>query len=148
MLMKSSTETRVPFLTFSLGNQLYALAIADVVEVAAMVELTHTPDAPPEYLGVVNRHGAILPLLDLRLIFKQPAPPLTPSSLFIVVTDGRRMLGLVVDEVRQVEYMDAAGLTPASSKTIHGIISYKEQLIQVIALPTLFAAYVDSAAAG
>jgi purine-binding chemotaxis protein CheW len=66
---------RQPVLTFTLGDGIYALPIEEVIEVAAMVELIPLADAPPEILGMVNRHGEIMPVLDLRQVFKQPAPP-------------------------------------------------------------------------
>jgi chemotaxis signal transduction protein len=130
---------RLPALTFYLGQQVYALLIEEVVEVAAMVERITVADAPPEILGMANRHGTILPLLDLRVVFKQEAPPITSSTLFIVVSGGGRLAGLVVDEIRQVEYLDMRYLREAlgTGKYIRGIISYKEHLIQIIALPAL-----------
>ncbi len=130
-------------LTFSLGAQLYALPIEDVVEVAAMVERTIVPDARPELLGVVNRRGQILPLLDLRLVFHQPAAPVTSATLFIVASHADKLVGLVVDEVQQVEYIPAAEKTRTSAKIIRGMISHKEQLIQIIALPVIMATYLS-----
>jgi chemotaxis signal transduction protein len=96
-----------------------------------------------QILGVANRRGAILPMLDLRLVFKQPAPPVSSATLFIVAQHNRKMVGLVVDEVRQVEYIPAAQNAPTSGKMIRGIISHKEQLIQVISLPTIVAAFLQ-----
>src|SRR5688572_8043469 len=93
-----------PFLTFNLGPQRYALPIEQVVEVAAMIEVVSMPDSSPEFLGVVNRHGDVLPMLDLRPLFQQKVTPLTPLTLFIVATYGGQQVGLVVDDVNQVEY--------------------------------------------
>lgn len=129
-------------LTFSLGAQLYALPIEEVVEVAAMVERTTVADAPPELLGVVNRREQILPLLDLRLVFQQPATPVSSSTLFIVASHAGKLVGLVVDEVQQVEYIPAIEKTPTSARIIRGIISHKEHLIQIIALPEIMATYL------
>lgn len=145
MLKKTSAakDSLEAILTFSLGAQVYALPIDDVVEVAAMVERTIVPDARPELLGVVNRRGQILPLLDLRLVFHQPAAPVTSATLFIVASHADKLVGLVVDEVQQVEYIPAVEKTRTSAKIIHGIISHKEQLIQIIALPVIMATYLS-----
>ncbi|MBI5670679.1 MAG: chemotaxis protein CheW [Chloroflexi bacterium] len=129
-------------LTFSLGSQVYALPIEDVVEVAAMVELVTLPDAAPEILGVVNRRGQILPMLDLRRIFKQPAAPVSSANLFIVAAHAGKMAGLVVDEVRLVEYVNSLENLSTSGKIIRGIINHKEQLIQIISLPMIMATYL------
>lgn len=139
----AAKESDSAILTFSLGTQVYALPIEDVVEVAAMVERVLVPDARPELLGVVNRRGQILPLLDLRLVFHQPAATVNSATLFIVANQAGKLVGLVVDEVRQVEYIPAAEKTRTSAKIIRGIISHKEQLIQIISLPVITATYLS-----
>lgn len=137
-----ANDSLAAILTFSLGSQVYALPIEDVVEVAAMVEFITLPDAAPEILGVVNRRGQILPMLDLRLIFKQPAAPVSSANLFIVAAHAGKMAGLVVDEIRLVEYISPLENLSTSGKIIRGIISHKEQLIQIISLPMIMATYL------
>jgi purine-binding chemotaxis protein CheW len=134
----------VAVLMFNIGDGVYALSIDDIVEVAAMVELANVPDAAPEILGVANRHGTILPMLDLRRVFKQSAAMTTPSTLFIVVQHGARRAGLVVDDVQQVEYLNANEFERAAvpGRYIRGIISYKSQLIQVISLVPLWESFL------
>lgn len=143
MTTRRQTES-LPVLIFNIGDGLYALSIDDIVEVAAMVEMSPIPDAPPEILGVVNRHGAMVPLLDLRRVFKQQTAPVLPSTLFIVVQNGPRQAGLVVDDVQQVEYLDGTRLDEASvpGRYIRGIMSYKSQLIQLISLPPLWESFL------
>jgi purine-binding chemotaxis protein CheW len=129
----------LPFLTFSLGKQLYALPIDQVVEVVAMVELVTVPDTPPAFLGAANRRGSVLPVLDLRPVFQQEATPITPATLFIVAADGKREAGLVVDEVLQVVYFSSDQVSGASVREqfVLGIIPHQDQLVQFIALPAL-----------
>ncbi len=132
---------RLPLLTFRLGERRYALLIEDVVEVAAMVDMLNLPSQHSEVLGYINRRGSILPLLDLRSIFKQPANPISSASVFIVVAGGNQQAGLIVDAVEQVDYVDAMQLsdTVVSSPYLHGIISHQDDMISIIALPSLLA---------
>lgn len=142
------TTTDTPILLLSIADQYYALLISDVVEVAAMVELIKLPDAAPEFLGVADRHGAVLPILDLRHIFAQTAAPVTASTLFVVANHESQLVGLVIDDVHQVEYIAREHLqfTSTFGKHIRGIISNRERLILVIALDTLFATYLSGVA--
>ena len=130
---------RLPLLTFRLGEARYALLIEDVVEVAAMVEMLRLPTERAEILGYINRRGSILPVVDLRMVFKQRSTPITSSSVFIVVAGGNQQLSLVVDAVEQVEYVDALQMSDmsASSPYLHGIISHESEMISLIALPSL-----------
>jgi len=129
----------LPVLTFRLGDQKYALPIEDVVEVAAMVELTSIPDSRPGVLGVANRHGSVLTILDLRRLFELEASNIDSSTLFIAVSHEGKMAGLVVDEVYQVEYVDseAKQALPTAGKYIRDIVSHKGQLVQFISVPQL-----------
>jgi purine-binding chemotaxis protein CheW len=133
----------VPALLFMLGAQEYAILIEDVTEVTALVEVVTVTDSRPEILGVVNRHGAVLWMVDLRRVFNQPTKDLDISTLFIVAQRGATQIGLVVDEVRQVDYLDLSQLqsAPATSDTILGIITHGERLIQLISLSPLLMKY-------
>ncbi len=139
--MANNDAVRLPLLTFRLGEGRYALLIEDVVEVAAMVDMLSLPTERAEILGYINRRGSILPLVDLRLVFKQPTAPITSATVFIVAAGGDKQFGLVVDAVEQVEYVDALQLsdTLASSPYLHGIITHQNDMISIIALPSLMA---------
>lgn len=141
----SSPNNRLPFLTFNLAAQFYALLVEDVVEVAAMVERMPVPDSPPEVLGIINRHGTPLLLVDLRKIFNQTAQPITSATLFVVAGREREQIGLVVDEVHQVEYVDKLHFQELSTsgKYIRGIISYRSQLIPVVSLSALLDTFMS-----
>jgi purine-binding chemotaxis protein CheW len=141
---------RLPILTFRLGEQVYALLISEVVEVEAMVERIPVLNAPPEILGLVNRHGTILPLLDLRIVFNQPAAPVTSASFFIVAAYHQQEIGLVVDTVLQVDYVNSIQLenASASGEYIRGIISSRMELIPVIALEPLIATFLANRQSG
>lgn len=134
----------LPILTFQLRDQFYGLRIDDVVEVAAMVELIATPTDHPEVLGMANRHSEILPILDLRLLMGLPATPVDDRSLFIVVQVKDQMFGVVVDTINQVEYIPAYELreSTTSSNYIHGIITSKDRLVQVIAVEAILSIYL------
>ncbi len=127
----------LPVLSFRLGTQQYAFPIEDVVEVASMVELVTLPDSPRGVLGIANRRGAMLPVLHLGQLLEHEAAPIDSSTLFIVVTHGGQIAGLVVDEVHQVEYVDAAARQsmPTAGKYIRDIVSHKGQLVQFISVP-------------
>jgi len=147
LLTQLYDESDVPILTFTLGEQICAIKIVDVVEVAAMVELTKVAGSRPELLGVANRHGEVLPVLDLRLIMGVENAPVDVSTLFIVTRHGDRLVGFVVDTVQQVDYVPSHLMkkSSASGEYIRGIISYKQQLIQMVNLQQVIADHLPDA---
>lgn len=129
----------LPFLTFRLAQQYYALAIADVVEVVAMMQVDSLPDMPQAVLGVVNRHGAALMMLDLRLAFGVDAAPFDLDTLFIVGRHQQQMVGLVVDEVLQVRHFatDHRERMTVRDNFISHLITAPERLYQQVRVSSL-----------
>lgn len=144
-LPRTPVKADLPLLTFALGDQDYALPIGDVVEVAVMVALTRLADVPAAVLGMANRQGQVLPMLDLAQIMGHDPVMIDDTTLFIVA-GASRLAGLVVDTVRQVEYVSRNKLDKsAAGKYIRGIISYEQRLIQVIELDAVLNAYLSDA---
>ena len=65
------TETR-QYMTFRLGDELFAIDVAQVREVLEVSRITKVPTAPAYMRGVVNVRGQATPVVDLRLRFGLP----------------------------------------------------------------------------
>jgi purine-binding chemotaxis protein CheW len=91
-------------LVFALGEERRALELRWVREIFTLVALTPVPTAPPALLGVVNFKGAIVPVLDLRVLLGSAAPAraVQPGdALLLVDVDGTRV-ALAVDRIDAV----------------------------------------------
>lgn len=143
------TQHLVPVLVFNVAQRLYALLVEDIVEVVSMVALISVNDAPEGVIGVVNRHGDVLPLVDMRRVMVPEAEdrPVDSNTLFVVAEANGRLLGLVVDEVEQVAYYPRERLRrSAGGRFIRGMITSDDRIIQVIAAQALidyYAAQMD-----
>ena len=62
------TETR-QYMTFKLGDELFAIDVAQVREVLEVSQITKVPTAPAHMRGVVNVRGQAAPVVDLRRPF-------------------------------------------------------------------------------
>ena len=131
---------RVPVLAFQVRQRTYALTVTDVVEVAAMVEWLPLPDAPLGVLGLVNRHGEMLPLLDLRQLLYGQAAFVDDSTFFIVVERDGQRLGVVVDAVDTVKYVPADAFQPVpENRYVRAVVQHEHAFLQVLNTSTLFA---------
>ncbi len=94
------------FLTFSLDNETYGLAVLKVKEIVGLVDITAVPNVPPYVKGVMNLRGRIIPVVDLRLKFGFPEKNYTGRTCIIVVESeqakGKTLTGLIVDAVAEV----------------------------------------------
>ncbi len=137
----------VSVVTCVVGGQHYAIPVSDILEVAALVQVIPLPDAPPEVLGVVNRHGELIPLLDLRLCLgHEQAPPLDLSTLFVVVQGAGYTAGLIVDDVQTVVAIPAEALTlPArSGPYVQGMAAIQQTPLLVLNVAALLRRFAPS----
>ena len=84
---------------FGIEGQRYALPLNDVERVLPMVAVSPLPQAPAVVLGVINLHGQVIPVLDLRRRFGLPICDYGLTARLLVVRTSRRILALAVDEV-------------------------------------------------
>ncbi|GAB1420089.1 hypothetical protein MASR2M15_01670 [Anaerolineales bacterium] len=139
------TAAQIPLLSFRVGAGHYALTIEHVLEVAAMVAIQKVMDTDEAILGVVNRHGQALVLLDLRYILKTAEiEAIDDQSLFIVASDNGAHIGLMVDQVEGVIYSDNLRPAPGDRRLIESIAVVDDELIQVIALKDLMQKYLPT----
>ena len=94
------------YITFRLGEELFALDVAHVREVLDLTPVTKLPLAPAHLRGVVNVRGTAIPVVDLRSKFGLPRVADTVNSRIIVVeivVDGENcILGGLADARRIV----------------------------------------------
>lgn len=57
------------YLTFKLGDELFAVNVANIKEVLEVPRITRVPRMPPFLNGVFNLRGNIIPILDLKMKF-------------------------------------------------------------------------------
>jgi purine-binding chemotaxis protein CheW len=109
------TETS-QYMTFKLGNELFAIGVAQVREVLEVSRITRVPTAPAYMRGVVNVRGQATPVVDLRLKFGLPPVPDTVHTRIIVMEleiDGEAtVLGGVADSVHEVIEFEPGSIDP------------------------------------
>ena len=82
---------------FSLDAQHFALNVAAVECVVRAVEITPLPGAPTGVCGVIDLHGAVIPVFDLRAHFGQPARAVRAEDHLVIVRTARRKVALLAD---------------------------------------------------
>jgi len=109
------TETS-QYMTFKLGNELFAISVDQVREVLEISQITHVPTAPAYMRGVVNVRGQATPVVDLRLKFGLPQVADTVHTRIIVMElelDGEAVvLGGVADSVHEVIEIEPGNINP------------------------------------
>ncbi|MCP5102622.1 MAG: chemotaxis protein CheW [bacterium] len=104
------------YLTFKLGDEVYALEITKVREVLDYTKITKVPKTPDFMKGVINLRGGVVPVVDLRLKFGMPAIQQTVDTCIIIVEvtvdDDQTLLGALADQVSEVIELDPSHIEP------------------------------------
>jgi purine-binding chemotaxis protein CheW len=87
---------------FTLDEQRYELRLPSVERAIHMIEITPLPTAPEIVIGVVNVHGAVVPVLNIRKRFRLPERAPELGDQLIIARTARRIVALVVDTVIDV----------------------------------------------
>jgi purine-binding chemotaxis protein CheW len=97
--------------SFEVADQEYAIAIEEVQEIVQVPEaIIHVPHSRSHVLGLMTLRSRILPLVNLRRVFSLPERPVDEKSRIVVLTLGSASVGVVVDGVREVLRVSAAGI--------------------------------------
>jgi len=94
------------YLTFSLGDEVFAMDIRSVREIIQYGSMTKVPLMPEFVRGVINLRGSVVPVIDLRSRFGRTSAQVGKKTciiIFDVVVDEEKVeLGLLVDSVSEV----------------------------------------------
>ncbi len=115
-------EATLEVIEFELASEHYALPLAQVQEVSLLREVTPVPCAPSFVVGLMNLHGEIRAVIDLKKFFDLPSKGLTELNKIILVQHDDLCLGILADAIRGVRRIPLASLESALA-TLTGIRS-------------------------
>lgn len=126
------------YLTFTLGQEEYAIDILRVQEIRGYEPPTLIANAPAFIKGVINLRGIIVPIVDLRLKFNLAQVEYTPFTVVIILNVANRVVGVVVDSVSDVIRLNAAQVRPTpdfsasfDTKYIRGLATVEGRMLIV-----------------
>jgi purine-binding chemotaxis protein CheW len=144
------TETR-QYLTFKLGDEVFATDVAKVREVLDFTNITKIPRTPDFMSGVINLRGNVVPVVDLRLCFEMSKTEKTVNTCVVVVEmllDGEpTVIGALADSVEEVIDLEPEQIEPAPkigtqirTDFIKGMGKRDSQFIMILDIDRIFSA--------
>ena len=95
-------EDFLGLVSFNLGEEEFAVDILKVREINRKISITQVPNAPSFVEGVMNLRGKVIPVIDLRKrLGLAPKVHDNNTRVIVVELDGK-IVGFVVDTVREV----------------------------------------------
>ena len=107
------------YLTFALAGEMYAVGILNVKEIIEYGNLTEIPRVPNFIRGVINLRGAVVPVVDLAVMFGGKESQVQKRTCNVIVEirtdDGKHDLGIMVDAVSEVLEINGGDIEPPPS---------------------------------
>lgn len=148
MVAANITET-AQYLTFKLGDEVFALDISQVREVLDFTTVTKVPRTPDFMRGVINLRGNVVPVVDLKLKFGMPMTEKTVNTCTIItevsIGGEKTVIGALADSVQEVIELDPESIEPPPkigtrlrTEFIKGMGKRNEQFIIILDIDTVF----------
>ncbi len=108
------------YLSFTLGDEEYAIDILKVQEIRGYDVVTTIANTPDFIKGVINLRGIVVPIVDMRIKFRLENVTYNETTVVIILNINQRIVGIVVDGVSDVIQLapDQIKAAPEFSSTI------------------------------
>ncbi|MBU3697338.1 chemotaxis protein CheW [Dechloromonas sp.] len=107
------------YLTFTLGGEMFAVAILNVKEIIEYGTVTEIPMMPGFIRGVINLRGAVVPVIDLSCRFGGKSTQVARRTCIVIIEliqdDQKHDIGVMVDAVSEVLEIARAEIEPPPS---------------------------------
>lgn len=142
--MATTFENTRQFIVFKLNEQFYGIDIKDIQNIEKMKLIMRVPKVEHYIKGVMNLRGEIIPVISLREQFDLEPIAHTDKTRIIIVKPDDAMVGLIVDEVKEVieiedSQVEAVQNIQGKMKTNHilGVGKVEDEIVTLLNLSNI-----------
>ncbi len=100
------------YMTFKSGNEYFGLKIQYVNEIIQFQAITAIPETEEYIKGLINLRGKVIPVIDVRLRFKQEPFEYNDRTCIIVINVKSTIVGLIVEKIAEVVEIKEEDILP------------------------------------
>ena len=100
------------YMTFKSGNEYFGLEIQYVNEIIQLQAITAIPETEDYIKGLINLRGKVIPVVDVRLRFKQEPFEYNDRTCIIVINIKSMVVGLIVEKIAEVVEIKEDNILP------------------------------------
>ncbi len=116
--VRESDESK--YLIFRSSGILYAMSTDVVVEIFTHVDVTRIPMVPDYIAGVINLRGAVVPIIDFRLMLGR-YPEGEPCAIILDINGVT--IGILVDTVDRMVDISKSAILPVPPQNEHPMVN-------------------------
>jgi len=135
-----------PLAVVGLGDEYFGLDLEVVREFTEFHQVTPIPCCPEHVVGNINLRGEIVTLIDIRRALHMQVDEHQPTSKAIVIHLDDLIMGIPVEKVFDVLYLQKSDIKPNPMATsdgdrdyLQGTVLYQEKMMGILNLAKIFA---------
>jgi purine-binding chemotaxis protein CheW len=122
--------TKDQYFTFVIDQEEYGIEIENIKEIISICRITRVPETPVYLKGIINLRGDIIPVIDVRARFLKDEKEYDELTCIVVIEHNSQSLGLIVDQVKEVMFIDEKNVTPPPNAKLN----FRNQFIKNIGM--------------
>ncbi len=112
---ENSDTQKGKYMIFKSGPEYFGLEIQYVQQIIQYQEVTKVPETEDYIKGLINLRGKVIPVIDVRLRFKQPPLEYNDRTCIIVINVKSMIVGLIVEKIAEVVEIKDENILPPPS---------------------------------
>jgi len=112
-----TTLASIEVVEFQLNRERYAIESSCVFEICRWRQPTIVPFSPKHLHGIINHHGQILPLFDLRPLFNLAITEAEETTSILVVGSDKPLFALLAENVTSISRIASSDMRDLPDST-------------------------------
>ncbi len=100
------------YMTFKSGSEYFGLEIQYVQQIIQFQAITKIPETEDYIKGLINLRGKIIPVVDVRVRFRQGECEYNDKTCILVITVKDTTVGLIVEQIAEVAEIQKENILP------------------------------------
>lgn len=124
-------EQILQFIGIRLGKELYGIPVEKIRKIAKPLQITSIPGTAPHIMGLMNLHGEILCVVDVKVLLNMGKAIPGENSRVVVIKTAEGLVGVFCDEVMDIYDIVKKNIEAALSTLSSEISSYIQGQVQI-----------------
>lgn len=119
------------FIGIRLGNETYGIPVGKIKEITKPLQITAIPGTAPHIMGLMNLHGEILCIADVKILLNMGKAIPEENSRVVVIKTAEGPVGIFCDEVIDIYDIKEKNIEATLSTLSAEISAYIQGMVQV-----------------
>ncbi|MBM2833069.1 MAG: CheW [Candidatus Brocadiaceae bacterium] len=124
-------EQILQFIGIRLGKELYGIPVEKIRKIAKPLQITSIPGTAPHIMGLMNLHGEILCVVDVKVLLNMGKAIPGENSQVVIIKTAEGLVGVFCDEVIDIYDIVKKNIETALSTLSAEISSYIQGQVQI-----------------